>query len=418
MAVDVLILGGGFAGMAAAREFERKAPPDMNVTLMSQENFFLFTPMLPEIASGSIEPRHIIQPVRAGLHRTRFILGCALEINVHTRSVAVEHPVLGSRSQLHYDQLIVALGSQTSTFGLPGVQEHTIGLKTLEDANALRSRVVGAFEAAASTTDRVMRDRFMRFIIVGGGFTGVELAGELTGLLERLRKLYPDLQACPPEIVLVESEHQLLDQLPSRFGKRAASSLQARGVRLELGEQVASADERGLSLKSGKRHEGAVIVWTAGVQPAPVVRAMGLQTSKHGALIVNSDFSVPGVEGLWSLGDCAAIPKKAGGSYAALAQNAVREGPLVARNVIARAQKKRTRAFSYKRMGMMASLGNHDAVAELPGKRMIAGFPAWMLWRTYYLSRLPGLSRKIRVATDWTLSGIFHRGSACVSLIK
>lgn len=418
MAIEVLVLGGGFAGMSAVQELERKASQEVNLTLVSRDNYLLFTPMLPEVASGSIEPRHIVQPLRAALRRTRFVLGEALGLDVHARTVTVQHPVLKSRSEFRFDHVIVALGSQTSTFGLPGINEYTLPLKTLADATKLRSRVIGAFEAAAAANDRVTRDRFLRFLIVGGGFTGVEMAGELTGLVRTLRNFYPALHGFSPQIVVVEDEKELLGQLPDRFGKRAAQSLRKRGVRLELGERVASADAEGLSLVSGKRYESATIVWTTGVRPAAVVETLGLQTSKHGALIVNPDLSVPGVDGVWSLGDCASVPRRSGGSYAALAQNAVREGPHVARNIIARLRKKPTRPFRYTRLGMMASLGDRDAVAELPGKRMIAGVPAWMLWRAYYLSRLPGWPRKIRVAMDWTMSGAFQRGTACVSLIK
>lgn len=418
MSTEVVVLGGGFGGMSAVHELERKAPRSVNITLVSRENYLLYTPMLPEVASGSIEARHIIQPLRVGLRRTRFVLGDAKEVDVHAHSVTIQHPVLHTRSQIDFDHLIVALGSQTSTFGLPGINEHTLPLKTLADAAELRARVVSAFEAAAGSGDRLLRDRFLRFVIVGGGFTGVETAGELTGLLRNLRKYYPVLSAYTPEIVLVESEKQLLGQLPDRFGKRAAVSLKDRGVVFELGERVASADAEGLSMQSGKRYESATIIWTAGVKPDPLIETFGLKTTKHGALLVNPDLSVPGLDGIWGLGDCASVPKKSGGSYAPLAQNAVREGPRVARNIIARLRGRPTRPFTYKRLGMMASLGDRDAVAELPGKRMIAGLPAWMLWRGYYLSRLPGWPHKIRVAMDWTMSGIFHRGVACVSLIK
>ncbi|MFN2528008.1 MAG: NAD(P)/FAD-dependent oxidoreductase [Candidatus Baltobacteraceae bacterium] len=418
MSAEILVLGGGFAGMSTVHALERKAPRNVNLTLVSRENYLLFTPMLPEVASGSIEARHIVQPLRAGLRRTRFVLGEAQGIDVHGRTVTLQHPVLKTRSQLRFDHLIIALGSQTSTFGLPGIHEHTVPLKTLADATELRRRIVGAFEAAAGASDRVVRDRFLRFVIVGGGFTGVETAGELTGFIRNLRRYYPSLDGLRPEIIVVEDERQLLSELPDRFGKRAALSLRKRGVSLQFGERVASADADGLFLQSGKRLESATIVWTAGVQPAPAVKELGLQTSKKGALIVNPDLSVPGVEGIWSVGDCAQVPKRSGGSYAPLAQNAVREGPHLARNLLASLRGKPTRPFKYQRLGMMASLGDRDAVAELPGKRMLSGLPAWLLWRSYYLSRLPGLPRKIRVAMDWTMSGVFARGVACVSLIK
>ncbi len=417
MGTEILILGGGFAGLSTARELEHRAPKELNITLINLENYLLFTPMLPEVAGGSIETHHVVQPLRPSLHRTRFILGDARQIDISERTVTIVHPVLGSRSTVRFEHLVLALGSQTSTFGIPGIEQYTIPLKTLFDAEQLRSRIIGAFEAAAGTRESGERDRLFRFVIVGGGFTGVEIAGELTGFIRNIRRFYPALNDFTPEIIVVEDEMHLLGQLPDRFGKRAASSLHRRNVRLELGERVASVDERGLSLKSGKRYESATIVWTAGVEPAPVIKKLGLKTSKHGALLVNSDFSVPGVEGIWALGDCAQIPKRDGGTYAPLAQNAVREGPLLARNIIATLRGKNTQPFTYRRRGMMASLGDRDAVAELPGQRMIAGLPAWLLWRAYYLSRLPGLARKMRVAMDWAMDAVFHQAVARLAFV-
>jgi NADH:ubiquinone reductase (H+-translocating) len=404
---EVVVLGGGFAGVSTVQELERRAPAHVNVTLVNRENFFLFTPMLPEVASGSIDMRAIAQPLRASLRRTHFVLGEAHTIDVRARTVTVRHPVLQTESTIRYDHLVLALGSETSTLGVAGVEEHAYPLKTLPDAGRLRARIGGAFEAAAASNDRVERDRLLRFVIVGGGFTGVEAAGELDGYVRRLHRYYPLLNDLTPEVVIIEHEHRLLVELPSAFGKYAAASLRRREVRLELGEEVASVDAAGLTLKSGKRHESGTVIWTAGVEPAPIVKKLGLETSKHGALIVNADLSVPGIPGLWSAGDCARVPKPDGGEYAPLAQNAVHEGPLLARNVLAAIEGKPTTRFHYRRLGMMASLGHHDGIAQLPGNRKVTGLPAWLLWRAYYLTRLPGIPRKLHVAADWTLSGLF-----------
>lgn len=404
---EILVLGGGFAGMQAVGEFERRAPEHLNVTLVNPENFFLFTPMLPEVASGSIEMRALAQPLRVVLKRSRLVLGKALAIDVRARTVEVEHAVLRTRSTLSYDHLVLALGAETSTLGVPGAEEHTYSLKTLPDAVRLHAHIGAMFEAAAACGDRTERDRRLRFVIVGGGFTGVEAAGELDGYLRRLHRYYPVLRDLTPEVVVIEREHRLLGELPPAFGKYAASSLRRREVRLELGEDVASVDALGIALQNGKRYESRTVIWTAGMEPAPIVKQLGLETSKRGALVVNSDLSVPGMPGLWAAGDCARVPKDGGGEYAPLAQNAVREGPLLARNVLAAIEGRPATRFRYRRLGMMASLGNRDGVAQLPGNRMVTGWPAWLLWRAYYLSRLPGLPRKLRVAGDWTLSGLF-----------
>lgn len=409
---DVLVLGGGFAGLATARELERLAPPAVTVTLVNRENYLLFTPMLPEVASGSLDMRAIAHPLRRSLRRTRFVLGEATHVDLGTHTATIEHPVLGRSSTLRFEHLVLALGAQTSTLGIPGVAEHTFPLKTLPDAARLRTQVGSVFEAAAASSDRVERDRLLRFVIVGGGFTGTEAAGELDGYVRRLRRSYPALGDAVPEVLVVHDEHRLLDELPPAFGKRAAASLRRRAIGLELGEKVGSADASGISLHGGKRYESATVVWTAGVEPAPLVKKLGLQTSKHGAVVVNGDFSVPGVPGVWGAGDCARVPKSEGGEYAPLAQNAVREGPLLARNIVSALAGKPTRPFAYRRLGTMASLGNRDAIAQLPGNRMIAGLPAWLLWRAYYLGRLPGLSQRARVAADWTLSGMFAQSLA------
>jgi NADH dehydrogenase len=412
MAAKIVVLGGGFAGVSAARELERRAPADAHITLVNRENFQLFTPMLPEVASGALDMRAIVSPLRVTLKRAQVVLGEVSAVDVASRIVTVDLGVLGTQARLPFDHLVFALGSETSTHDIPGIAEHAYQLKTLPDAGRLRARVGSAFEAAAAEHDRVKRDRWLRFVIAGGGFTGVEAAGELTAYLQRLHRYYPTLHDMTPEIVLVESGRRLLEHLAPEFGKRAAASLRARNVRIELGEDIASCDADGLSLKSGKRCDSHTIVWAAGEKPAPLLRKSGLQISEHGALVVGSDFAVPGVAGIWGIGDCARIPKAGGGDVAPLAQNAVREGPLLARNIVAALAGEPSKPFTYRPLGMMASLGDRDAVAQLPGNRMIAGFPAWLMWRAYYLGQLPGVARKLRVAGDWTVTGLFAQNVA------
>ena len=408
----IVIIGGGFAGVGAARELERSAPEEIEVTLVNRENFQLFTPMLPEVASGSIEMRAVAQPLRVTLKRTRIMIGEASDVDFNNRTVAVDHPFVARRSILTFDHLVFALGAETSTLGIRGAEDHTYPLKSLPDAARLRARIGDMFEAAAVSSDLIEIDRLLRFVIVGGGFSGVEAAGELIAYIHRLHRYYPALRDRSPQVVIVEHGQQLLEHLPPTFGRYAAASLHRRDVVLELGSNVESVDPSGIELENGKRIQSETVIWTAGVKPAPFVGLLGLQTTPHGALIVNGDFSVPGRPGLWGAGDCARVPKKAGGVYAPLAQNAAREGPLLARNILATIAGKRTKVFRYRPRGQMASLGNRDALAQLPGGRMVTGFAAWLLWRGFYLSRLSGLSRKLRVAADWTLSGLFAQNIA------
>ncbi|MGH7736922.1 MAG: NAD(P)/FAD-dependent oxidoreductase [Candidatus Tyrphobacter sp.] len=404
----VLIVGGGFAGASAARAFEKSARRNrLDVLLVDKQNFMVFTPMLPEVASGSIEPRHIVQPFRSSLRRTRFELGEVVSASTQRRTLGVRHPLTGQTREIEYDELILALGSTPSTMGVPGAREHGLPLRTVADAQQIRDRMLGALEVAAKTKDIVERDRLLRFVIVGGGFTGVEAAGELRGFLHSVVRYYPSIDFEQIAIAIVQGEGRLLPHLAEKFGTYAATSLHDRGVRILTGEDAASLDERGLTLKSGKRLESRTVIWSAGTEPAPVVKALGVETDEHGAVKANADFSVPGHPHVWAIGDCAAIPKPGGGTYGPLAQNAIREGPLVALNVAAFLRNRPTRNFRYEKRGQMASLGDRRAVAELPGDRMLTGMPAWALWRAYYLSRLPGTNKRTRVAIDWTLSLVF-----------
>jgi NADH dehydrogenase len=266
--------------------------------------------------------------------------------------------------------------------------------------------VIGAIEVAAKTPDVSERDRLLRFVIVGGGFTGVELAGELVAYIHGVLKYYP-IPEKSVDIVVIEAGGRLLPHLPERFGKYAARTLHDRGVRIVLGKDVESVDGAGVALKDGERFESRTVLWDAGVEPSPLVKHLGLKTNSHAAIEVERDFSISGHAHLWAIGDCAAVPKKGGGTYPPLAQNAVREGPLLARNVLARLSGRATKPFRYRELGQMASLGNRHALAQLPGGKMLTGIPAWLLWRSYYLSRLPSNGRKARVAMDWTLGLAF-----------
>ncbi len=404
----IVIVGGGFAGSSAARAFQKLNGRDhVDVLLIDRQNFMLFTPMLPEIASGSIETRHIIVPFRSSLRKTAFELGEVISADTEERTVTLRHPLTSDTRVVHYDELLLALGSTPSWMGVQGADAYGLPLRTVADAQAIRNRVIGAIEVAAKTQDVVERDRLLRFVIVGGGFTGVEAAGELRGFLHSVVKYYPSIDFQQIALVIVQGGERLLPHLAEKFGNYAAASLHGRGVRILTGEEVSSLDPRGLELKSGKRIESRTVIWSAGEEPAPVVKRLGLETSEHGAVKVNGDFSVPGHPHVWAVGDCAAIPKPGGGTYAPLAQNAIREGPRLARNVLASLQSRPTKNFRYQKRGQMASLGDRQAVAELPGERMLTGTPAWLLWRMYYLSRLPGFNKKTRVAIDWALSLAF-----------
>lgn len=414
---DVLILGGGFAGYSAAARFARRAPRSMRVTLLDRHNYTLFTPMLPEAASGSVEARHIAQPLRFSFgrrsrSRVEIELAEVCSVDVRGQVASVRHPVTGDCKDIAYDHAVFALGSTTTSFGTPGVEEHALQIRSLHDAELLREALVGRLEAAARTQDLVERDRLLRFVVVGGGFTGVEVAGETHAFLNAIVAYYPRLSDSAIRFVLVESGSRLLPHLPKRFGIRAARRLSERGITIVVESDVSTVDERGVSLKDGTRYESRTIVWAAGTRPSPLVAKLGLQTTQSGALITRRDLSIPDAPNHWALGDCASIPDGRNGTYPPLAQTAIHEGPLVADNVLRAARGKRTKPFRYRVLGQMASLGDREAIAELPGGKMIGGRTAWLLWRAYYLGRLPSASRKVRVALDWTLGLVFGRESA------
>ncbi|TAM89359.1 NAD(P)/FAD-dependent oxidoreductase [bacterium] len=411
MAQRVLILGGGFGGISVARTLERLGEP-FDVTLVSRDNYGLFTPMLPEVSTGGIETRHIVQPIRAELRKTRFVLGEIECVDLERKRVQVHHPLLGVPSQLSYDHLVLALGATAHTFGLPGVEERAVQLKTLDDGIRLRNELIRMFELAEVAAGEDERRRLLCFTVVGGGFTGVEAAGEVQEFVDSVASFYPGLRASWVRVVLLEGGSRLLPELPEAFGVSARAMLQHRGVEVITGDQVACADASGILLKSGRHIDCQLIVWSAGSRPSPQVRDLPVEHARNGAVIANADLSVPGFPGVWVLGDCAQIPKPEGGWYPPTAQHAIREAPLLARNIVASVRGRETKAFSYSSLGMMASLGHRQGVAEILRGRMLTGFPAWFLWRTYYLLQLPGLDRKLRVALDWTLNLIFRRDIA------
>jgi NADH dehydrogenase len=368
--------------------------------------------------------RHVVAPVRVQLRRSTFVLGEVSRIDLEQRWVDAQHPITGDVTRLEYDQLVLALGSVTSTFNIPGVAEHTLPLKTLEDAGALRNRVVAALEQAVVTPPGPERERLLTFAVVGGGYTGCECAGELVDFFHSVLPYYKPLRLSDVRMVLVEAGKALLPDLPAGMGRYTTSNLAKRKVDLVLGDGVTRIDDEGIELQSGRKIPSATIVWSAGVRPSPVLKDLPLVThARNGGIVVNQDMSVIGAPGVWAIGDCAWIPNKPNADltdrnawYPATAQHAIREGPVLADNLLASLRGEPTKPFEYRSLGTMASLGARRGVAALPGGFVLTGFLAWILWRTYYLARLPGLDRRLRVTFDWTLGLLFPRDIAEIRL--
>ncbi|HTD34938.1 MAG TPA: NAD(P)/FAD-dependent oxidoreductase [Candidatus Elarobacter sp.] len=415
-----MILGGGFAGVATARRLEKKLRRDeAEIALVGRDNFTLFTPMLPEVSSGGLEPRHVATPVRAQLRRTTFVLGEISRIDLAARVVEARHPITGDVAHLEYDQLVLALGSVTSTFGIEGVAEHALPLKTLEDAETLRNRVIAALEQAVVTPDGPARKRLLTFAVVGGGYTGCECAGELVDFFHSIVPFYRPLRLADVRMILIEAGKALLPDLPPKMGAYTTRNLARRKVELIIGDGVTRLDEHGIALQSGTVIPCATVVWSAGVRPSPVLRDLPVPHARNGGILVDEDMSVRETPGVWALGDCAWIPTKPDAQqserdawYPATAQHAIREGPSLADNIVATLRGTPTKPFRYTSLGTMASLGARRGVAQLPGGFVLTGFLAWFLWRGYYLARLPGLDRQVRVALDWALGVLFPRDIA------
>ena len=411
--MQIVILGGGFAGLAVAQRLERLLRAgEAEVTIVSRDNYALFTPMLPEISGGDLEPRHIVSPLRGLLRKTAIVLGEVVAIDFETRVVDVRLLLEEQQRRCHFDHLVLATGSVTATFGIPGVAEHSFPFKRLEDAESLRNHVVETLELANNEHDAARRRRLLTYVVVGGGYTGVEVAGELVDFFRSSLRFYRNLSLSEIGIVLVEGGARLLPDLLPRMGEYCTQFLARRGVQVRTSTLVARVDAQGVALKDGTRIESASVIWSAGVRPSPFIAALPLPHARNGGILVNGDMSVDGRSGIWALGDCAWIPNPSGGYYPATAQHAIREGPHLAENIVRTLRGERPQAFHWQALGTMASLGGHRGVVGFPNGFVLTGFAAWWLWRSYYLARIPGLYRKLRVALDWTLALIFPRDIA------
>jgi len=409
----IVILGGGFAGLAVAQRLERLLREgECDVTIISRDNYALFTPMLPEVSNGDLEPRHIVSPLRGFLRTTSLLLGEVLAIDFGARTVETRLLLTDERRQISYDHLVLATGSVSATFGITGVAEHSYPFKRLEDAEGLRNHIVETLELADGERDPARRRSLLTYVIVGGGYTGVEVAGELVDFFRSILRFYRHVKLADVEVTLVEGGSKLLPDLLPRMGEYCATFLARRGVRVRTGALVASVDAGGVALKDGTRLESSTVVWSAGVRPSPFIASLPLPHARNGGLLTNADMSVKDTPSVWALGDCAWIPTPEGGFYPATAQHAIREGPALAENIVRTLRGQPTQPFRWKALGTMASLGGHRGVVGFPNGFVLTGFAAWWLWRTYYLARIPGWDRKVRVAFDWLLALVFPRDIA------
>jgi NADH:ubiquinone reductase (H+-translocating) len=412
----ILILGGGFGGVYAALEMEKHLArrPDVEVTLITRDNFFLFTPMLHEVAAGDLELSTIVNPLRKLLRRVNTFVGTVEAIDLDARLVQVSHGFDGHTHDLAYDQLVLALGSSTNFFGLPGVERYALTVKSLADAVALRNRLITHLEEANSECAAGVRHPLMTFVVAGGGFAGVETLGGINDFARDALRFFPNLREDNLRMVLVTPDPLILPELGPKLSAYAQRKLGARGVEIITGVKVRGVEHELVTLSDGRTIQASTLVWTAGTCPNPLVASLPVQT-RNGRIVVDEYLAVPGRPGVWALGDCALVPdRRTGGFHPPTAQHALREGRTVARNVAASVLGGTPRPFRFSTLGQLAAIGRRTGVANVFGIRF-SGFVAWWLWRSIYLSKLPRLEKKVRVALDWTLDLCFAKDFACTA---
>jgi NADH:ubiquinone reductase (H+-translocating) len=416
MAWNVVIAGGGFGGAMAARELERILPrQSARLTLVNDVNFLLYTPFLPEAAAGTLEPRHVVTPLREILKRTYLRLGTIAGHDPDARTVEL-HTREGETEQLRYDQLLLALGSVSRVLPIPGLSEHAVGFKTLADAIWLRNHVVETLEAANASEDPARRDELLTYVFVGGGYAGLEALAELQDFAADAMESYPRARLHGMRWVLVEAADRVLPEIDAGLADYALRELRGRGIDIRLSTTLEEVGPRHALLAGGERLPSRTVVWTAGVAPHPSLRRLSLPLDERGRVPVDAHLRVQGMDSVWAIGDCAAAPDPAGGTYPPTAQHAVREGPVAARNIAAELGVGEARPFEYRGSAAFVNLGRYKAVGRVGG-RTFRGFPAWWMARTYHMSQIPGAARKARAVIDWTASLPFRRDLAEVGSI-
>ena len=405
--MSVLILGAGFAGSYVARLLGKRAP-EIDVTLVDPRNYMLYTPLLPEAASGTVEPRHAVVPVRVMCPHARLLLGRAAAVDMSARTATVR-PAEGATIDVEFDTLVVALGAIARTAPVPGLVEHAVGFKTIAEAIHLRNHVLQQLELAATIDDPAERERRLTFVFVGGGYAGVEAMAELEDLVRDASRHYPTLRDVPRRWVLADAADHILNDLRGRLGEYAAKQLTRRGIELRLRTVLSAVDADGVELSDGERISTATLVWTAGVRPNPLIAGLGLPLDDRGRIVVDDHLRAG--NGLWALGDSAAVPNAAAGgaSDPPTCQHALRQARALARNIVAESRGRPLKPYRYRMLGQAATLGRHKGVCEVAGGLRFRGFAGWWLTRTYHLYQLPLMSRRLRVVSDWTVGLFFRR---------
>ena len=405
----ILVLGGGFGGLYTALQLQKSFghAADVEVTLVNRENFFLFTPMLHEVAASDLDITHIVISIRKLLRRVSFFEETVEAIDLEKRRVVVSHGG-AHRHELEYDYLVLALGAITNFYKLPGLQARALTMKSLGDAIALRNRLIDNLEQADFECAIEKRQELLTVVVAGGGFAGVETVAAANDFLRDAMRLYPHLTEDLLRVVLVHAGPLILPELGEKLGAYAQFKLAKRQIDIRVSTEVVGVSDDGVALSDHTVIKANTLVWTAGVSPNPLMATLPC-TKQHGRVVVNEYMEVAGWPGVWALGDCALVPdRKTGTFYPTTAQHAMREGRVLAHNIEAAIRGGQKKPFVFSTIGQLAAIGRRTGVANIMGVNF-SGFIAWVLWRAIYLAKLPRFEKKVRVALDWMLDILFSK---------
>jgi NADH dehydrogenase len=406
----IVIAGGGFAGLSAAMYLDKTLArrEDAEVTLISRENFILFTPMLHEVAAGDLHPGDIVNPIRRILRHVKFVEADVEAVDLSCRHVHCQGGIAKLGLEFDFDHLLLTLGSETSFFDLPGVSEWSVTMKNLFDAAMLRNRVLALLEEATLEKDAGRRRQLLTFVTAGGGFSGTETTGAINDFVRETMRYYPDLNEELVRVIVIHPGKFLLPELGEELGNYAERKLRERKVEVIKGARVASYDGSLVTLTDGNSIPASTLIWTAGVKPSPVIAPLPCE-KERGRLLVSEYLAVTGVPGLWAAGDCAAVPiRNTEKFHPPTAQHGLREGLVAAKNIEAAVLDRPLKSFTFTTLGQLATIGRRTGVAMVFGMKF-SGFIAWCLWRSIYLMKLPRLAKKLRVMVGWTLDLLFSR---------
>lgn len=409
----ILVIGGGYVGLYTALRLQQKlrlADGEATVTVVEPNSYMTYQPFLPEAAAGSLEPRHVVVPLRAVLRKCRVISGRVTQLNHATKSATIQ-PIEGDSYDFAYDHVVFAAGSVARTLPIPGLADVGIGFKTIEEAVYLRNQVLTRLDVATSTLDAEERSKALTFLFIGGGYAGIECIAELEDLARSATKYYNTVKPEDMRWVLVEATGRILPEVSESMGVYTVKQLESRDIEVRLNTRVESLVDGEVVLDDGTKFRADTVVWTAGVKANPLLAKTDLPTDDKGRLKATAKLKVEGLEGAWTAGDTAAVPdltKEPGAFCGPSAQHAVRQAKVLADNILRELRGQDLRAYKHAYVGSVASLGLHKGVAEVYGVKL-RGWPAWFMHRTYHVSRVPTFNRKVRVVSDWTIALFFRR---------